>query len=109
MFLTGFQHEDAAVFFNNLRRDFLQAIWANGGRRFNDAVESEISPREFDVRRRNVYEISGSIQVISQMIKVKVAGVAKTSGFAAGLNSSESSYEYTSVQCRGDRSTRHRR
>jgi len=92
MFLTGFQHEDAAVFFNNLRRDFLQAIWANGGRRFNDAVESEISPRELDVRRRNVYEISGSIQVISQMIKVKVAGVAKTSGFAAGLNSSESSY-----------------
>ena len=64
MFLTGFQHGDAAVFFNNLRRDFLQAIWANGVRRFNDAVESEISPRELYVRRRNVYEISGIIQVI---------------------------------------------
>ena len=80
MFLTGFQHEDAAVFFNNLSRDFLQAICANGGRRFNETVDSKMSPRELDVRRRNVYEISGSIQVISQMIKVKVAGVAKTSG-----------------------------
>ena len=82
MFLTGFQHEDAAVFFNNLRRDFLQAIWANGGRRFNDAVESEISPRELYVRRRNVYEISGSIQVISQMIKVKRSRSRQNSGFA---------------------------
>ena len=91
MFFTGFQHEDAVVFFDNLRRDFLQAFWANGGRGFNDTVESKISPRELDVRRRNVYEISGSIHVTSQMIKVKVVGVAKTSGFVAGLNSGESS------------------
>ena len=64
MFLTGFQHEDAIVFFNNLGRDFLQALRANGGCRFNDTVESKISPRELDVRRRNVYEISWIIQVI---------------------------------------------
>ena len=93
MFLTGFQHEDTIVFFDNLCRDFFQAIWANGGRRFNDTVESKISPRELDVRRRNVYEISGSIQVISQMIKVEVAGVAKTPGLTTGVNSGESSYE----------------
>ena len=61
---TGFEHDDATVFFHHVGRDFVQALRANGGRRFDNTVESKISPRELDVRRRNVYEISGIIQVI---------------------------------------------
>ena len=65
---TGFEHDDATVFFNHVGRDFVQALWANGGRRFDQPVESEIRPQELAVRRRNVYEVSGVVQFILSLI-----------------------------------------
>ena len=65
---TGFEHDDATVFFHHVGRDFVQALWANGCRRFNETVKFKIRSQELAVRRRNVYEVSGVVQFILSLI-----------------------------------------
>ena len=60
---TGFEHKDTALFFHNVRWDFLKAFRANGSRRFNEAIKSKIRPREFAVGQREVYKLLGIVQV----------------------------------------------
>ena len=64
---TGFEHKNAALFFDNVGWNFLQAFWAYGCRRFNDAVKSKIRPRELAIWRREVYKFSGIVQFNSRM------------------------------------------
>ena len=63
MLRAGFEHDDATVFFNHVGRDFVQALWANGCRRFNETVKFKIRSQELAVRRRDVYEFLWIVQV----------------------------------------------
>ena len=60
---TGFEHKNAALFFDNVGWNFLETFWTNGSRRFDEAIKSKFGLREFAIRRGDIYEFSRGVQV----------------------------------------------
>lgn len=71
MLFTGFEHEDATVFFYHVGWDFFQAFRANRSRCFDETIKSKVRPRELDVRRSDVYELAWIVQFISRVISTE--------------------------------------